>query len=204
MVSEIITSIFGDLTPIATMIILAIGALISPGIMMFGKNHNITWAVALILSVVAMLVDICLLVDDYSGSYLGVSVGTYSLLMALLFMIVLTIVIFVSNSSVETSKRHAGAYYALLFGASLGMVFVTASSDLLTIFVGVELTSISSYALVALKRRDGRASEAAVKYAIIGGMSTALTLYGISMIYGLSGSIEISDIAGYVQYSGES
>jgi NADH-quinone oxidoreductase subunit N len=201
MVSEIITSIFGDLTPIATMIILAIGALISPGIMMFGKNHNITWAVALILSVVAMLVDICLLVDDYSGSYLGVSVGTYSLLMALLFMIVLTIVIFVSNSSVETSKRHAGAYYALLFGASLGMVFVTASSDLLTIFVGVELTSISSYALVALKRRDGRASEAAVKYAIIGGMSTALTLYGISMVYGVAGSTDITTLAGYVLVS---
>ncbi len=177
------------------MIILAIGALILPGIQMFGKKHTATWAVALILVVIAMLVDICLLVDGYTGEYLGVNMTPYSLLMGLLFLIVTTLVVLVSNSSTETTKNHSGAYYALLFGASLGMVFVTTSYDLLTIFVGVELTSISSYALVALKRRDGRASEAAVKYAIIGGMSTALTLYGISMVYGVYGTTNVLQLA---------
>jgi len=198
MMSDFITSIFGDLTPLASMIILIIGALIMPGIQMFGKRHTATWAIALVLVIIAFVFDILLLQDNYVGEYLGVQASAYSLLMSLLFLVVLFLVVLVSNASTETTKSHSGAYYALLFGATLGMLFVASSSSLLTIFVGVELTSISSYALVSLKRKDGRASEAAVKYAIIGGMSTALTLYGISMVYGLAGSVEISDIALYV------
>ena len=198
MVSEIITGIFGDVTPLAAMIILVLGALIMPAVQMFGKKHTATWAVALIFVVISMLINLCLLVDEYAGGYLGVFIDTYSELMTLLFQIVLFLVVLVSNASIETTRNHCGAYYSLLFGASLGMLFVVTCHDLLTIFVGVELTSISSYALVALKRKDGRASEAAVKYAIIGGMSTALTLYGISMIYGVAGTTDTADLALFV------
>ena len=198
MVSEIITGIFGDVTPLAAMIILVLGALVMPAVQMFGKKHTATWAVALIFVVISMLINLCLLVDEYAGGYLGVFIDTYSELMTLLFQIVLFLVVLVSNASIETTRNHCGAYYSLLFGASLGMLFVVTCHDLLTIFVGVELTSISSYALVALKRKDGRASEAAVKYAIIGGMSTALTLYGISMIYGVAGTTDTADLALFV------
>jgi len=201
MAAEIITSIFGDLTPLATMIVLVFGALALPGIQMFRKKCVVSWAFALILAVAALVIDICLLVDGYVGTYLGVVVTPYSTLMSMLFLIVLFFVVLVSNSSIETTKNHAGAYYSLLLGATTGMLFVVGSTDLLTIFVGVELTSISSYALVALKRKDGRASEAAVKYAIVGGMSTALTLYGISMIYGLAGTTTISNLATFVTVS---
>ena len=202
MVAEFITDIFGELTPLAAMIVLIIGALIMPAVQMFGKKHTATWAIALILVAVAMIFDMLLLMDGYNGEYLGVRCNEFSLLMGLLFLIVLFLVVLVSNSSIETTKSHCGAYYALLFGATLGMLFVTTSYDLLTIFVGVELTSISSYALVALKRKDGRASEAAVKYSIIGGLSTALTLYGISMMYGVAGSTTIVDLADYVNVAG--
>jgi NADH-quinone oxidoreductase subunit N len=201
MATDIISSIFGDMTPLAAMIFLLVGALIMPGVQMFGRKHTATWCVALLLVILAFVTDVILLTNDVTGTYLGVKLNTYTTLMSMLFLTVLFLVILVSNVSVETTKSHAGAYYALLFGATLGMLFVASSSSLLTIFVGVELTSISSYALVALKRRDGRASEAAVKYAIVGGMSTALTLYGISMIYGLAGSLEISEIAEYVNTS---
>jgi len=198
MAADIISSIFGDMTPLAAMIFLLIGALIMPAVQMFGKKHTVTWCVALLMVILSFVTDVILLTNDVEGSHLGVKLNTYTTLMSMLFLIVLFLVVLVSNVSTETTKNHAGAYYALLFGATLGMLFVASSSSLLTIFVGVELTSISSYALVALKRRDGRASEAAVKYAIIGGMSTALTLYGISMVYGLAGSLEISEIAEYV------
>ncbi len=198
MISDIVTNIFGDLTPLATMIVLAIGALSFPAVQMFVKKHTVTWVYALIIAVLALVIDVLLMVDGYDGMYLGVHFGPYAEYLGLLFLTVLALVVLVSNSSIETTKSHSGAFYALLFGATIGMIFVTTSYDLLTIFVGVELTSISSYAMVALKRRDGRASEAAVKYAIVGGMSTALTLYGISMIYGMSGSTEIGVIADYV------
>ena len=204
MVAEIITSIFGDLTPIAAMLVLIVGALIMPAVQMFGKKHTVTWIVALIVTILAMLINICLLVDSYVGSYLGVYVDAYSEAMTLLFTIVLFLVVLVSNASTETTRNHYGAYYSLLFGAALGMVFVSTAVDLITIFVGVELTSISSYALVALKRKDGRASEAAVKYAIVGGLSTALTLYGISMIYGMTGTTNLSTLAIWVYAMGDS
>ena len=195
MAADIISSIFGDMTPLAAMIFLLVGALIMPGIQMFGKKHTVTWAVALVIVILSLVTDIILLTNDVEGEYLGVKLNTYTTLMSMLFLIVLFLVVLVSNVSVETTKSHSGAFYALLFGATLGMLFVASSSSLLTIFVGVELTSISSYALVALKRKDGRASEAAVKYAIVGGMSTALTLYGISMIYGLAGTLDIAELA---------
>ena len=201
MASDIISSMFGDMTPLAAMIFLLIGALIMPAVQMFGKKHTVTWCVALLMVILSFVTDVILLTNDVEATYLGVKLNTYTTLMSMLFLIVLFLVVLVSNVSTETTKNHSGAYYALLFGATLGMLFVASSSSLLTIFVGVELTSISSYALVALKRKDGRASEAAVKYAIIGGMSTALTLYGISMIYGIAGSLEINDLANYVTFN---
>jgi NADH-quinone oxidoreductase subunit N len=198
MAADIISSIFGDITPLAAMIFLLIGALIMPAVQMFGKKHTVTWCVALVFVVLAFATDVILLTNEVTGEYLGVKLNTYTTLMSMLFLIVLFLVVLVSNASTETTRNHYGAYYSLLFGATLGMLFVATSGSLLTIFVGVELTSISSYALVALKRRDPRASEAAIKYAIIGGMSTALTIYGISMVYGIAGSLDIDELAAYV------
>lgn len=199
-----VSSLFGDYTAIAAMIVLIFGALILPGVQMLGKRHTVTWAVALVLVLVSMFINIALLVDGYNQSYLGVYCDPYATAMTLLFQIVLFLVVLVSDASIETTRNNVGAYYSLLFGASIGMMFVVSSNDLLQIFVGVELTSISSYALVALKRKDGRAAEAAVKYAIIGGMSTALTLYGISVVYGIFGTVDLAALAELVAHQGPS
>lgn len=194
------TAIFGDYTAIAPLVFLIVAALILPGVQLLGKNRNITWAVGLVLAVVSMVVNIMMLADGYVGAALDLfEYNAYSGLLILLFSIVLVLMLLVSNASVETTRFNTGAYYALIFAATLGMMFVVLSSDLLTIFVGVELTSISSYAAVSMKRNDPRAAEAAVKYVVVGGMSTALTLYGISMIYGLSGTTDIAALAAWVQ-----
>ena len=197
------TPIFGDLTAIAPMIILIIAALILPAVHLLAKKRTVTWAVALVFVIVSLVINVLMLTDNYVGSALDlVNYNAYSGLMILLFQIVLFLAVLVSNASVETTRMHVGAYYSLLMGATLGMMFVAESSDLLTIFVGVELTSISSYAMVSMKRNDPRAAESAVKYVIIGGMSTALTIYGISMLYGLTGTTEIAAIAAQTQLEG--
>ena len=197
------TPIFGDLTAIAPMIILIIAALILPAVHLLAKKRTVTWAVALVLVIVSLVINVLMLTDNYVGTTLDmVQYNAYSGLMILLFQIVLFLAVLVSNASVETTRMHVGAYYSLLMGATLGMMFVAESSDLLTIFVGVELTSISSYAMVSMKRNDPRAAESAVKYVIIGGMSTALTIYGISMLYGLTGTTEIAAIAAQTQLEG--
>jgi NADH-quinone oxidoreductase subunit N len=197
------SSIFGDYTAIAPMIILMIGALIIPGVHLLGKKHTATWAVTMAIVIVSLVINMIMLMDGTEYETLGVyTYDDYAGLMTLLFQIVLFLAVLVSNSSTETTRLHTGAFYALILGATTGMMFVVGSSDLIMIFVGVELTSISSYALVSMKRNDGRAAEAAVKYVIIGGMSTALTIYGISMLYGLAGSTDISEIANSVQIDG--
>ena len=198
-----ITGIFGDYAAFAPIIILAISALLLPAVQFIGKRRTATWAFALVFVVISMIVNGIMLTDNFVGDALGLyEYNAYTGLMVLLFQIVLFLAVLVSNASTETTRLHVGAYYALLVGATIGMMFVAGSSDLLTIFVGVELTSISSYALVTMKRKDGRAAEAGVKYVIIGGMSTALTIYGISMLYGLTGTTDISAIAETTQLTG--
>lgn len=198
-----VTDMFGDYSAVAPMVILLIAALILPAVHIFGKKSTVTWAVALVFTVVSLLINIYMLTDGYNGETLGMyEYNEYTGLMVLLFQIVLFLAVLVSNASTEVTKFHAGAYYALLIGATTGMMFVAGSSDLLTIFAGVELTSISSYALVTMKRNDSRAAEAGVKYVIVGGLSTALTIYGISMIYGMAGSTDIATIAAQTTIDG--
>lgn len=201
--ASIISNIFGEFTPFAPMIIMIIGALIMPALYFTFKKKVAVSAVMLAVIIVSMIVNVVMMAGGYVGTYAGIfSYDAFAGILILLFQVVVFLVALVSVSSTETTRLHYGAYNSLLLVATTGMMFVAASSDLITIFVGVELASISSYALVAMKRNDPRAAEAAVKYVIIGGLSTALTIYGISMLYGVAGTTNIAEIAAELSVSG--
>ncbi|HKM13839.1 MAG TPA: NADH-quinone oxidoreductase subunit N [Candidatus Methanomethylophilaceae archaeon] len=198
-----ITETFKEVTPVLPMLIMIIGALLMPAIHMFIKNSKVTAGSALVVVILATVVNILLLTGGYTGTYYGMfEYDGFSGLMILLFEVVAFISILVASASRETTAKHVGAFFALMLIATVGMSFVATASDLLMIFIGVEMVSIPSYAMVALKRHDARASEAAVKYVIIGGLSSGLTVYGISMLFGLSGSTNIAEIAGYIGAEG--
>jgi NADH-quinone oxidoreductase subunit N len=91
-----------------------------------------------------------------------------------------------------------GEYYLLTLFSVLGMMVMVSAGSLLIIYLGLELLSLSLYALVALQRDSNDASEAAVKYFVMGGLASGFLLYGISLIYGMTGTIIISDIANYL------
>jgi len=91
-----------------------------------------------------------------------------------------------------------GEYYLLTLFSILGMMIMVSAGSLLIIYLGLELLSLSLYALVALQRDSNAASEAAVKYFVMGGLASGFLLYGISLVYGMSGSILIEDIALYL------
>ena len=206
--ATIFTDIFGYYTAILPMLIIMIGALVMPAVYMFTRKKLAVTVASLAFVIASAVVNIIMLhyigsmnaylafgepgVAPYSGIFTYSSFGG---LMILLFQIVAFFAILVSGVSTEVTKLHFGAYGALMLIATVGMMFVVVSTDLIGIFVGVEAVSISSYALVTLKRRDPRAAEAGVKYVIIGGLSTALTIYGISMIYGALGTVELSQLA---------
>jgi NADH-quinone oxidoreductase subunit N len=86
-------------------------------------------------------------------------------------------------------------YPVLILIAALGMGMMAASGDLISLYVGVELQSLALYVLAAFRRDDAKASEAGLKYFVLGALSSGLLLYGASLIYGFAGSVRFSDIA---------
>src|SRR5207248_10109572 len=83
----------------------------------------------------------------------------------------------------------------LLLLATLGMLFLVSSEDVLMIFISLELTSLSLYILTAFNKRNLKSAEAAMKYFLFGGMAAAFTLFGLSLLYGVSGSTNLTGIA---------
>lgn len=110
---------------------------------------------------------------------------------ALLALTVLTLLL-----SIESDfSPHAGEYFALVLLATVGMMFLVSSTDVLMIFVALELTSLLLYVLTAFNKKDIRSAESALKYFLFGGMAAAFTLFGLSLLYGLSGSTNLEKIA---------
>ncbi|AMA71654.1 MULTISPECIES: NADH-quinone oxidoreductase subunit NuoN [Aneurinibacillus] len=115
----------------------------------------------------------------------------------LLFLSGVAFVFLISLTYIDESKniRYSGEYYYLILTALLGAMLMASSSDLITLFVGLELLSISSYILVGTRKQHIHSNESAFKYVISGGIASAITLYGMSFIYGLTGSTNLYVIA---------
>ena len=116
-----------------------------------------------------------------------------------LFILAITFVIFVySRDYLRDRSIFKGEFYVLgLFGV-LGMMIMVSASNLLLLYLGLELMSLCLYAMVAFDRDNGNASEAAMKYFVLGAIASGMLLYGMSILYGLSGSLAIADIANAV------
>jgi len=124
----------------------------------------------------------------------AIIVDAFSQTFKLVFLLVAMLVV-IASLSYYGKSRHQHEYYCLLLLATVGMMFVASSNDLATLFVGFELASISTYALAAFDREDMRSVEAGFKYFIIGALSSALMLMGISFVYGLTGTTNLQQIA---------
>src|SRR5438093_908711 len=110
--------------------------------------------------------------------------------------IVLVMTICTALISIESNfTEHAGEYFFLILLATAGMMFLVSSENLLMIFVSLELLSLSLYVLTAFNKQNIKSAEAALKYFLFGGMSAAFMLFGLSLIYGLSGEINLSRMA---------
>ena len=108
-------------------------------------------------------------------------------------LIVSAIVVIVSVGSRFTS--HVGEYFLLLLLATIGMMFLVASENILVIFVSLELLSLSLYIMTAFNKQSLQSAEAALKYFLFGGMSAAFMLFGLSLLFGASGELNLVSIA---------
>ncbi len=100
------------------------------------------------------------------------------------------VVLFVLNDRRER-KHHIGEYYFLLLGASIGAFFMVSTNNLLLLVLGLELLSLASYSLAGFHKGDKRSAEASMKYIIFGGLSSGIMVYGISLLYGLTGTLDL-------------
>jgi NADH-quinone oxidoreductase subunit N len=128
---------------------------------------------------------------ELAGGVLIVDPLTQLVKQAVLVLTVFTAVISLDPHFTD----HVGEYFALLLLATVGMMFLVSSENILMIFVSLELTSLSLYILTAFNKRSIQSAEAALKYFLFGGMAAAFTLFGLSLIYGISGAVELKEIA---------
>jgi NADH-quinone oxidoreductase subunit N len=112
------------------------------------------------------------------------------------------VALLVAIDSMRPVSRDIGEYFALfLFGAT-GMLLMTSAVELLLVFIGLEISSISTYILAGFRKRTGRSPEAALKYFLLGSFATAFFLYGIALTFGATGTTRISAIAAALPHSG--
>ncbi len=111
-----------------------------------------------------------------------------------IFLAASLIVALVSYRYLEIEGEHHGEYYGLILLANCGMYFLATGTDLVTLFVGLELMAVCFYIMVGFLRFDKRSNEAAIKYLLLGAFSSGFLVYGFSVMYGLAGSTRLGDI----------
>lgn len=123
-------------------------------------------------------------------------VDPFAIYFSYLFLAGAAIAVLMSVRYLEIEQENHGEFYALLLFSVIGMMCMAAGFDIVLLFIGLELMAISTYVLVGFLRRNKRSNEAALKYLLLGAFSSGIFAYGLSLFYGLTGSTNLSQIAG--------
>jgi NADH-quinone oxidoreductase subunit N len=159
-------------------------------------ERRLAGAVSLIGLVAAGAALISLFGRPVETSFRGmIIVDDFRLFFSLIFIITTILTVLISLRWVKDEELPTGEYFSLLMFATTGMLFMASANDLVMIFLGLEITSISTYVLCGYRRHDLRSNESAVKYFILGSFSTAFLLYGIAFVYGASYNAALSPAA---------
>jgi NADH-quinone oxidoreductase subunit N len=138
---------------------------------------------------------ISLLYLDTEDNFAGlIAIDDYTTFFRCFFIAVTLATVIASAQFVQERLRNPGEYYALLVVSTAGAIFMASARELLTAYIGLELLSFSLYVLVSYAKSDSRSNEAGMKYVLLGAFASAMLLYGISFIYGASGSTTYSEI----------
>ncbi len=158
------------------------------------------WAISTITGFVLLaafipVVTLAVLGDDtrslFDGRYV---IDDYALVLKGLFLLVAYVVVLMSQTELEEGSYYQGEFYVLMLCSVLGMVMMASARDLVSIFVALELLSIPAYMMAAWNKRNRRSNEAGVKYYLMGVFASAILLYGMSFLFGVTGSTLLTDI----------
>jgi NADH-quinone oxidoreductase subunit N len=127
--------------------------------------------------------------EGFSGSF---TLDTFAIYLKLVIVISTGLVVLISARYLEIEGAHYGEYYALLLFSAVGMMFLASGTDLIVLFVALEVMALCEYVLTGFLRGSRRSNEAAVKFFLLGAFSSGLLLYGMSLLYGIGGSTNLA------------
>ena len=179
-------------------IILALGAsvlLLAPVVGARRGQAGARTAMLVVLAVTAATLIACSWAVeriDQTGPFASMfALDRFAIFFKLLFIGAMAMITLLSDDFLRSSRYPAWEYYSLLAFALCGMMFMVSGVHLITIYVGLELMSLSSYILAGYFKNEQKSTEAAMKYFVLGAVSSAILLYGISLIYGVCGSLNL-------------
>jgi len=188
-----------DLLPAAPELFLAFMALVILMIDLTVKDRRrtLTFALTQLTLVGCAVIQLGTSTGDvvYTFSNMFVDDLMADLLKLFLYMTVIMVLFYSRAYILDREVMNKGEYYVLALFATLGMMVMISANNFVTIYLGLELLSLSLYAMVAMNRESVTSTEAAMKYFVLGALASGLLLYGMSMIYGATGSLEITGIA---------
>ncbi len=136
----------------------------------------------------------------FDGRYV---IDNFSLVLKALFLLTGYVVVLLSTNEIQEGGYHKGEYYVMLLSSILGMVMMASSRDLISVFIALEFLSIPAYMMAAWRKRDLKSNEAGVKYYLLGVFASAVMLYGMSLLYGVTGSTKLVEIGKVVTGKGK-
>jgi NADH-quinone oxidoreductase subunit N len=145
----------------------------------------------LIVAAVAALTLWNMKMTTFAGA---IVVDRYGLFFTVLFCVVSGLTLLMSMSYLELTDIRTGDYYTLILFATVGMVLMATAADLIVLFLGLEVMSIAAYALAGMSRGQLRSNEAALKYFLLGAFASGFLLFGIALLYGMTGSTTLAGI----------
>ncbi len=187
-----------DLYLLAPELSLTLLALVVMAVDLFVKRRAVVAGVALIgLAVpIGFTISQALTLSGTRTAFFGMLVvDQYAIFFKVIFLMIAAVMILASYSYVARYVRADGEFYTLMLFSVVGMMLMASTGELITIYISLELTSIPLYVMAGLIRNNEKSAEAAVKYVLLGAMSSAILLYGFALLYGLTGTTDLIGIA---------
>ena len=188
------------LAPVLVLSVFAMGVLVLD--LWAGKNKALLMFISLVgllMTAISAFAKHPLPAFAFTDSYI---VDHLSIFFICIFTISSALTILLSFEYNERKGIKAGEYYALILLCTVGMIILASSTDLIMIFLGIEIVSICLYVLAGFRRDDPVSNEAALKYFLLGAFATGFLLYGMTLIYGSTGSTNLFKIAGFIKTEG--
>ena len=185
-----------DLISLAPVLVLTVfGIMVLVMDLFIGKDKSALVFISLIgllMGAISSFAKYNLPVYSFNGAYV---VDHLSVFFTFIFCISSALAILVSVDFNNREDIKVGEYYSLILFCTVGMVLLASSTDLIMIFLGIEIVSISTYVLAGIRRNDTKSNEAALKYFLLGAFATGFLLYGMTLVYGSTGSTKLVKIA---------